>query len=201
MGLRVCVTLGARVVWACAWTVLQRHWRCCSRRWGVDACNRWLCLGMVFAGAIFVAPDRHVVHAAAARMLDDFEFMWRKANGKLDGDLQRKAAHECSFCQGEMCALCGDKCLRFDAVAYGCDCCGDKIRRGMHFYRNGAGNRWCIKCVSNGGLHCMVGGVKPPPQQQQLKARDVPAGKACNEMSSTVQLCLCLCPHAVSCYR
>jgi hypothetical protein len=87
------------------------------------------------------------VHAAASRLLDEFEYMWRKANGKLDGDMQRKAAHNCSFCQGEMCMLCGDKCLRFDAVTYGCDCCGEKIRRGMQFYRNGAGNRWCYKCV------------------------------------------------------
>ncbi len=200
------------------------------------------CLAATFC--VPVCSHRHSVHAAAARLLDDFELMWRKANGKLDGDMQRRAAHNCSFCQGEMCMLCGDKCLRcvcpgrvapyparravglqacalqgfsvckgapppartsrvcphrwprrFDAVTYGCDCCGEKIRRGMQFYRNGAGNRWCAKCVLNGGLHCIVGGCRPPPQP--ASRRDGPGRAAIGGAKGAA--CVCVCARARAC--
>ena len=128
---------------------------------------------LVFNNAIRYNPEGHAVHLAAARMLEEYESTVKKLSGKHDADKAKKAAHACSFCQGESCGLCGDKCLLFDPVVYVCDCCGDRIRRSTVFYRSGSGNRWCAKCVANGGSNCIVGGSRPPKlsRAQMLQRR------------------------------
>jgi Histone acetylation protein/Bromodomain/PHD-finger len=128
---------------------------------------------LVFHNALRYNPEGHPVHLAAGRMLDEYQNAVKKLSGKLDVDRAKKAAHACNFCQGACCSLCGDKCLLFDPVVYMCDCCGERIRRSTVFYRSGSGNRWCAKCVSNGGSNCVVGGVKPPKlsRAQMLQRR------------------------------
>jgi hypothetical protein len=128
---------------------------------------------LVFHNALRYNPEGHPVHVAAGRMLDEYQSAVKKLSGKLDADRAKKAAHACNFCQGACCSLCGDKCLLFDPVVYMCDCCGERIRRSTVFYRSGSGNRWCAKCVANGGSNCVVGGVKPPKlsRAQMLQRR------------------------------
>lgn len=105
---------------------------------------------LVIANAQLFNPATHPVHISATRLLEEFESSFYRLTVKSESDLARKEAHSCSFCQGQACALCGDKCLKFDPPVLSCDHCGERIRRGSHFFRAPTGQRWCPKCVGSG---------------------------------------------------
>ena len=105
---------------------------------------------LVFSNAQLFNPPTHPVHLAAGRLSDEFEGAFYRLTVKSDAELARRAAHSCNFCQGQACALCGDKCLKFDPPVLFCDHCGERVRRGAHFFRAPTGQRWCTRCVSTG---------------------------------------------------
>ena len=82
------------------------------------------------------------MHVAAARLRDEFVLEFKRLTTKTETDVKRKDLHNCGFCQGQMCRLCLDKCLRFDPNNLVCDCCMEKIKRGEHYYRAPSGQRW-----------------------------------------------------------
>jgi hypothetical protein len=117
---------------------------------------------LVFNNAMTYNPKAHPVHVAAAKLLDEFNTEFKKLTAKSEVDVKRKDAHSCGFCQGQFCRLCQDKCLRFDPPLFSCDCCMERIKRGDNYYRAPSGQRWCVRCVSNGGLNAEPGAVLPP---------------------------------------
>ena len=117
----------------------------------------------VFTNAIKYNPAGHPVHLAARRLKEEFATSLQRLHARVTAEEERRRAHSCSFCQGQRCVICGCKCLRFDPPVLHCDCCGDKVKRGAAYYRNAAGARWCMRCISTGGIpHAGPGAVLPP---------------------------------------
>lgn len=116
---------------------------------------------LVFSNACLFNPPVHPVHAAAARLREEFDGAFYRLTVKSESELARRAAHSCSFCQGQACALCGDKCLKFDPPVLFCDHCGERMRRGAHYFRAPTGQRWCTRCVSSGSCFPKAKGGKP----------------------------------------
>ena len=76
---------------------------------------------LTFDNAMAFNPAGHAVHVAASRLKDEFLLDFKRLTAKRDHDARRKDAHACGFCQGQLCRLCGDKCLRFDPNNLHCD--------------------------------------------------------------------------------
>lgn len=117
---------------------------------------------LTFSNAMLYNPQGHYVHGAAERLKNEFIVEYNRLTSKGDLDVKRKEAHSCGFCQGQMCRLCGDKCLRFDPPVMSCDCCMERIKRGDTYYRAPSGQRWCARCVSNAGANAEPGAILPP---------------------------------------
>jgi hypothetical protein len=117
---------------------------------------------LTFNNAMKYNPVGHHVYNAAWRLKDEFSADYSRLTNKTEGEARRKDAHKCGFCHGQMCKLCGDKCLRFDPPIMSCDCCMERIKRGDVYYRAPSGQRWCARCVSNGGINAEPGAILPP---------------------------------------
>lgn len=118
---------------------------------------------LVFSNAMSFNPATHPVHLAAKALLGEFNAAVERIDNKASADAKRRKAHYCEFCHGEVCAICGEKCLRFDPPLISCDCCGDRIKRGDTYYRNTRSQRWCVRCVASGGIsNAGPGSVLPP---------------------------------------
>lgn len=117
---------------------------------------------LTFNNAMKYNPVGHHVYNAAWRLKDEFSADYSRLTNKTEGEAKRKDAHKCGFCHGQMCKLCGDKCLRFDPPIMSCDCCMERIKRGDVYYRAPSGQRWCARCVSNGGVNAEPGAILPP---------------------------------------
>jgi hypothetical protein len=117
---------------------------------------------LTFNNAMRYNPVGHHVYNAAWRLKDEFSADYSRLTNKTEGEAKRKDAHKCGFCHGQMCKLCGDKCLRFDPPIMSCDCCMERIKRGDVYYRAPSGQRWCARCVSNGGVNAEPGAILPP---------------------------------------
>ena len=118
---------------------------------------------LVFKNAMMYNPRSHPVHSAASRLLEEWRQSLKRIEAKRATEENRKEVHECHFCQGQVCVVCGDKCLRFDPPTLYCDCCGEKIKRSDSYYRNKIGHRWCLRCINTGGLGQAGPGAVAPP--------------------------------------
>eukprot|EP01138_Halocafeteria_seosinensis_P008764 gb/GECG01008958.1/.p1 GENE.gb/GECG01008958.1/~~gb/GECG01008958.1/.p1 ORF type:complete len:1563 (+),score=226.99 gb/GECG01008958.1/:1-4689(+) len=118
---------------------------------------------LVFKNAMLYNPRSHPVHSAASRLLDEWRHSLKRIEAKRQTEDSRKQVHECHFCQGQICVVCGDKCLRFDPPTLYCDCCGEKIKRSDSYYRSKIGHRWCMRCINTGGMGQAGPGAVPPP--------------------------------------
>lgn len=117
---------------------------------------------LVFDNACMYNKPLNPVHIAAKKLKEDYLAKVQAIAVKESAEEKKKGGHNCGFCQGQQCALCGDKCLRFDADVISCDCCFDKIKRGESYFRASTGQRWCEKCISNGGANVEPGAILPP---------------------------------------
>lgn len=114
---------------------------------------------LVFSNAMLYYHPAHELYEAASTMSAEFEQDYDKLVKKAERGNQKKGEHACSLCQGETCALCGAKCLKYEPPAIVCDGpCAQRLRRGATFYITHDGTRlWCQRC--HGGLNSVL----PPP--------------------------------------
>ena len=64
--------------------------------------------------------------------------------------MERKNSHECSLCSGASCALCGEKCLKFESPVLVCHGpCNQRIKKNtVYFVAPDASAVWCLKCYA-----------------------------------------------------
>lgn len=55
---------------------------------------------------------------------------YSKQIGKLDEGWAKSLNHACQLCQGQTCALCGDKCLKLEPPVIICHHCNKRVVRG-----------------------------------------------------------------------
>ncbi|CAM9502458.1 unnamed protein product [Chrysoparadoxa australica] len=103
---------------------------------------------LVFTNAMEYNPPAHAVHQYAQQLLSEFETEFSKLQQRLERDSHRRSEHNCQLCQGQTCALCGDKCLRLEPSVLICSGpCNQRIKRGGIFFAAHDGCRlWCQKC-------------------------------------------------------
>ena len=121
---------------------------------------------LVFRNAMSYNPEGNAIHTAARCLLEEFEFeltaVYEKharevglptplPNLSLPLQTERRTSHSCSVCSGESCALCGEKCLRFEAPVLVCHgSCGQRIKRnGVFFTSSDACDVYCQRCYGN----------------------------------------------------
>ena len=86
--------------------------------------------------------------------------------------LERKATHpsSCKMCGGEVCALCGERCLKFEPPVLVCHgSCMQRVKRNSVYYVTSDGLMlWCQKCHQ--GLSQVVLEIpnKPPLMKRNL---------------------------------
>ena len=60
----------------------------------------------------------------------DVQQEYSKQMGKLDEGWAKSLSHSCQLCQGQTCALCGDKCLKLEPPVIICHHCNKRVVRG-----------------------------------------------------------------------
>lgn len=60
----------------------------------------------------------------------DVQLEYSKQIGKLDEGWAKSLSHSCQLCQGQTCALCGDKCLKLEPPVIICHHCNKRVVRG-----------------------------------------------------------------------
>lgn len=60
----------------------------------------------------------------------DVQQEYSKQIGKLDEGWAKSLSHSCQLCQGQTCALCGDKCLKLEPPVIICHHCNKRVVRG-----------------------------------------------------------------------
>lgn len=60
----------------------------------------------------------------------DAQQEYSKQIGKLDEGWAKSLSHSCQLCQGQTCALCGDKCLKLEPPVIICHHCNKRVVRG-----------------------------------------------------------------------
>ena len=107
-------------------------------------------IALVFKNAMTYNPASHHVHIAAKVLKQEFDADVAALEEKFHKDLDRKAAHSssCKLCLGEMCVLCGEKCLKFEPPVLVCHgTCVTRIKRNALYYVTSDGVMlWCQKC-------------------------------------------------------
>ena len=126
-------------------------------------------ISQVFKNAMSYNPQAHHVHQAAKIMKTEFEADVAQLEEKFHKDIDRKASHSssCKLCLGEMCVLCGEKCLRFEPPVLVCHgTCMSRIKKNAIYYVTSDGIMlWCQKCYI--GLPAVV--MEMPDKQKLLK--------------------------------
>ncbi|CAN0243264.1 unnamed protein product, partial [Hapterophycus canaliculatus] len=84
---------------------------------------------LVFKNAIGFNPEAHFVHTWAVQLLSEFDQEFSKQIGKLDEGWAKSLSHACQLCQGQTCALCGDKCLKLEPPVIICHHCNKRVVR------------------------------------------------------------------------
>lgn len=103
---------------------------------------------LVFENAISYNPCDTLVHQNAKFMLDELNEDISSFKEKLEKEEDKKALHSCSLCLGAVCALCGEKCLKFESSMLVCQC-GQRIKKNCIYYVSTDGNfLWCQKCYT-----------------------------------------------------
>lgn len=102
----------------------------------------------VFSNAMIYNPSTHPVHQLASRMSKIFEYELKKVVVRLKNCDKQLNDHICELCNGRMCYLCGDKCLKYCPPVIYCDGpCMQRILRNSYYYTvKGKKGRWCVKC-------------------------------------------------------
>lgn len=108
-------------------------------------------ISLVFQNAILYNPPNHIVNDCARILLHEFNEDISQLNEKLAKEEEKKLAHSCQLCSGSSCALCNDKCLKFEPPILVCSgVCGQRIKRGCIYFMSSDGNMmWCQKCYSS----------------------------------------------------
>jgi len=101
----------------------------------------------VFINAMSYNPPNHSIHILASEMLNEFIVEMKALEDKKFKEYERKESHNCSLCMGSQCHLCGEKCLKFEPPALGCQTCAQKIKRNSIYFISPDGlYTWCQKC-------------------------------------------------------
>ena len=129
---------------------------------------------LVFRNAMTYNPALHPVHQAALHLCNIFEEDIKSIEDRLEKDEERKSQHYCEFCQGNVCAFCGEKCLRLEPPILVCHGpCGQRIKRsGIYFVSSDGNALYCQKCHSSSGP--VVSGSETPTSGNS------PDGKNCS---------------------
>lgn len=103
---------------------------------------------LVFQNAMVFNPPTHPIHQYASQLLADFDGEFARLSERLERTSIKRSEHNCQLCQGQTCAVCGDKCLRLEPPVLMCHGpCNQRIKRGGTFHISRDASRlWCQKC-------------------------------------------------------
>lgn len=129
-------------------------------------------ISLIFKNAMTYNPATHHVHQLAKAIKADFDQDVVQLDERFQKDVDRKAHHSssCKLCQGEMCNLCGEKCLKFEPPVLVCHgSCMQRIKRNAIYYVTSDGIMlWCQKCYTALPQLIMELHDRPPVLKRQL---------------------------------
>lgn len=102
----------------------------------------------VFSNAMIYNPPQHPINQLANKMSKIFEYELKRIVVRLKTNDKQLTEHSCELCEGKICFLCGDKCLKYCPPVIYCDGpCMQRILRNSYYYTvTGKKGRWCVKC-------------------------------------------------------